>query len=80
MAACRGDPARQWGGRVKPPKFSYVRAGGLAQVLELLEVHGQEAQILAGGQSLMPALNMRLSATQIAHRYQPDRCAQGHRL
>ena len=53
------------GRRVKPPKFSYVRAGGLAQVLELLEEHGQEAQILAGGQSLMPVLNMRLARPKL---------------
>ena len=50
---------------MKPPKFSYVRAGGLPQVLELLEANGQEAQILAGGQSLMPALNMRLSQPKL---------------
>ena len=50
---------------MKPPKFSYVRAGGVAQVLELLEEHGQEAQILAGGQSLMPVLNMRLSQPKL---------------
>jgi carbon-monoxide dehydrogenase medium subunit len=46
---------------VKAPKFSYVRAESVAQVLQLLGEHGDEARILAGGQSLMPALNMRLS-------------------
>jgi carbon-monoxide dehydrogenase medium subunit len=50
---------------VKAPKFSYVRAVSLGQVLELLERYGQDAQILAGGQSLMPALNMRLSAPRL---------------
>jgi carbon-monoxide dehydrogenase medium subunit len=50
---------------VKAPKFSYVRAASLGQVLELLERYGEEAQILAGGQSLMPALNMRLSAPRL---------------
>jgi carbon-monoxide dehydrogenase medium subunit len=52
-------------GDVKAPKFSYVRAADLGQVLELLERHGEDAQILAGGQSLMPALNMRLSAPRL---------------
>src|SRR5262245_58560644 len=52
-------------GGVKAPKFSYVRAVSLEQVLELLERYGEDAQILAGGQSLMPALNMRLSAPQL---------------
>jgi aerobic carbon-monoxide dehydrogenase medium subunit len=52
-------------GGVKPPKFSYVRAVSLGQALELLERYGEDAQILAGGQSLMPALNMRLSAPRL---------------
>ena len=46
---------------MKAPKFSYVRAESLAQVLQLLDEHRDEARILAGGQSLMPTLNMRLS-------------------
>ena len=46
---------------MKAPNFNYVRATSLAQVLQLLARHGDDAQILAGGQSLMPALNMRLS-------------------
>lgn len=49
------------GNGVKAPKFSYVRAASLAQVLQLLDEHRDEARILAGGQSLMPTLNMRLS-------------------
>jgi aerobic carbon-monoxide dehydrogenase medium subunit len=53
------------GERVKAPKFSYVRAGGLAQVLQLLQENGEEAQILAGGQSLLPALNMRLAQPKL---------------
>jgi aerobic carbon-monoxide dehydrogenase medium subunit len=52
-------------GRVKAPKFSYIRATNLGQVLELLERYGEDAQILAGGQSLVPALNMRLSAPRL---------------
>ena len=46
---------------MKAPKFAYVRAQSVAEVLSLLEQHGGEARILAGGQSLMPTLNMRLS-------------------
>ena len=46
---------------MKAPKFSYVRAESVAQVLQLLDEHRDEARILAGGQSLMPTLNMRLS-------------------
>lgn len=46
---------------MKAPKFSYVRAGSIDEVLALLDRHGDEARILAGGQSLIPTLNMRLS-------------------
>lgn len=50
---------------MKAPKFSYVRAESVEQVLRLLEEHGDEARILAGGQSLMPTLNMRLSQPRL---------------
>ncbi len=46
---------------MKTPKFVYVRAESVAQVLNYLSEHGDDASILAGGQSLMPTLNMRLS-------------------
>jgi aerobic carbon-monoxide dehydrogenase medium subunit len=47
---------------MKAPPFAYVRACNLTQVFELLEQHGDAAKLLAGGQSLMPTLNMRLSS------------------
>lgn len=50
---------------MKAPKFSYVRATSVAHALDLLAQHGDEARILAGGQSLMPTLNMRLSAPKL---------------
>ena len=50
---------------MKAPKFQYVRAESVAHALELLDRHGDEARILAGGQSLMPTLNMRLSRPEI---------------
>ncbi len=46
---------------MKAPKFSYVRPESLDAVFALLARHGDDARILAGGQSLMPTLNMRLS-------------------
>ena len=45
---------------MKAPKFSYIRAESMENALELLHKHGDDARILAGGQSLMPTLNMRL--------------------
>lgn len=46
---------------MKPPPFEYVKARSLAEVIELLG-RQPEAKILAGGQSLIASLNMRLSA------------------
>src|SRR5207302_1069407 len=42
--------------------FAYARPGTLAEAFDLLERHGERARILAGGQSLIPSLNMRLSS------------------
>ncbi len=50
---------------MKAPRFSYVRPKSLGSALELLAEHGDEARILAGGQSLMPTLNMRLSEPRL---------------
>lgn len=47
---------------MKAPAFAHVKPSSLPQVFELLEEHGDEARILAGGQSLVAALNMRLLA------------------
>lgn len=46
---------------MKPPLFDYHDPRSLDEALELLRRHGGEAKILAGGQSLMPLLNFRLS-------------------
>jgi aerobic carbon-monoxide dehydrogenase medium subunit len=50
---------------VKPAPFAYVRAASLDQVFDLLARHGDEARVLAGGQSLVPSLNLRLSAPAV---------------
>jgi len=47
---------------MKPPAFDYVRAVDVAQAVSLLAAHGGDATPLAGGQSLIPALNFRLAA------------------
>ena len=46
---------------MKAGAFDYVRAASLSQALTLLAEHGDDAKLLAGGQSLLPALNLRLS-------------------
>jgi carbon-monoxide dehydrogenase medium subunit len=50
---------------VKAPRFSYARPQSLEEALLLLEQHGDDARVLAGGQSLMPTLNMRLSQPKL---------------
>jgi aerobic carbon-monoxide dehydrogenase medium subunit len=50
---------------LKAPSFAYLRPGTLAEALAALAEHGDEARILAGGQSLVPALNMRLSEPRL---------------
>ncbi len=47
---------------MKASAFDYVRPSSLAEAITLLTRHGADAKILAGGQSLLPALNLRLSA------------------
>jgi aerobic carbon-monoxide dehydrogenase medium subunit len=46
---------------MKPAPFTYRRAETLDQALALLAENGDEAKILAGGQSLVPLMNMRLA-------------------
>lgn len=50
---------------MKASAFSYTRASSVADALELLARHGDQAKVLSGGQSLMPALNLRLSAPEL---------------
>ncbi|MEA2403130.1 MAG: aerobic carbon-monoxide dehydrogenase medium subunit, partial [Thermoleophilaceae bacterium] len=46
---------------MKPPRFDYSRPRTLARATELLAASEGEGKLLAGGQSLMPLLNMRLA-------------------
>jgi len=50
---------------MKPPKFDYVRAGDEAEALSVLQAQGGDARIIAGGQSLLPMLNMRLTTPSV---------------
>lgn len=45
---------------MKPARFEYVRPDSLEEAVEALAEGGDEAKVLAGGQSLVPALNMRV--------------------
>ncbi|MGH3132582.1 MAG: FAD binding domain-containing protein [Gaiellaceae bacterium] len=50
---------------MKPPRFRYLRPETLEDALEALAEHRGEAKVLAGGQSLVPALNMRISRPEV---------------
>jgi carbon-monoxide dehydrogenase medium subunit len=45
---------------VKPAPFLYERPDTLEEAASLRAEHGDEAKVLAGGQSLVPMLNFRL--------------------
>lgn len=45
---------------MKPPAFEYLRPGSVDEALSQLASRGEEAKVLAGGQSLVPMLNFRL--------------------
>jgi aerobic carbon-monoxide dehydrogenase medium subunit len=45
---------------MKASAFSYARATSIGNALDLLVAHGDGAKLLSGGQSLMPAMNLRL--------------------
>ncbi len=46
---------------MKPAPFKYIAAESLASALALKAEHGDDARFLAGGQSLIPAMNFRLA-------------------
>lgn len=46
---------------MKPARFEYFDPATLEEALALLQQYGDEAKLLAGGQSLVPMLNMRLA-------------------
>jgi carbon-monoxide dehydrogenase medium subunit len=46
---------------MKPPPFGYHSAGSVDEAVALLTELGDEAKLLAGGQSLVPLLNLRLA-------------------
>ena len=50
---------------MKASAFSYARATSIGNALELLATHGDNAKVLSGGQSLMPAMNLRLLAPEL---------------
>jgi 2-furoyl-CoA dehydrogenase FAD binding subunit len=50
---------------MKPAAFDYVRAESIEEALEVLHEEGADARILAGGQTLVPMLNMRMARPSV---------------
>ena len=50
---------------MKPPPFDYVQPNTIDEVLSILNNYGDDAQIIAGGQSIVSMLNMRLIKPKI---------------
>ena len=50
---------------MKPAPFSFVAPESLDELVQALAEHGDDAQILAGGQSLVPLMNLRLARPEV---------------
>ncbi len=50
---------------MRPCPFEYRRAESVDHALDLLAQHGEEARLLAGGQSLVPMMNLRLARPEV---------------
>jgi carbon-monoxide dehydrogenase medium subunit len=50
---------------VIPAQFEYIAASSVAQALDLLAEHGDDAKVLAGGHSLLPMMKLRLAAPEV---------------
>lgn len=50
---------------MKPAPFEYAAPKNIGEVIEILSERGDEAKVLAGGQSLGPLLNMRLATPKL---------------
>src|SRR5580765_1207901 len=60
-AADHRRPARSRGEAMKPPQFEYHAPTDVGEAVQLLSALGENGRLLAGGQSLMPMLNLRLA-------------------
>ena len=50
---------------MKPARFSFVRPQSRQEILDALAEHGSDASVIAGGQTLVPMLNMRLAKPKV---------------
>ncbi len=50
---------------MKAPAFDYIRAATVAEACAALAAEGPDARLIAGGQSLLPAMNLRLASPRM---------------
>jgi carbon-monoxide dehydrogenase medium subunit len=50
---------------LKPARFRYCRPETIEEAIDVLREHGEEGRVLAGGQSLIPLMNMRLARPSV---------------
>jgi carbon-monoxide dehydrogenase medium subunit len=50
---------------MKPPPFEYYRATTVEEAISLLSQYGSDAKVLAGGQSLLPMIKLRLARPRV---------------
>jgi len=48
-----------------PSKFDYIRPSSLGEAVHILGNAGDEAKVIAGGQSLLPLLRLRLANPEV---------------
>ena len=60
-----GTNSTEGAGAVIPAKFDYLAPTSVEDALSALAEHGDDAKIMAGGQSLLPVLRMRLNAPEV---------------
>ena len=63
-----------------PAEFDYARAATIDEAVALLEQHGEEARLIAGGHSLLPMMKLRLAKPRRAHRHQRPHRPRPHQL
>ena len=51
---------------MKPPPFDYATPRSVDEVVEILGAATDDSTLLAGGQSLMPLLNMRMAQPRVS--------------
>jgi carbon-monoxide dehydrogenase medium subunit len=57
---------RKWGTAMQvPAPFDYARATTVDEAIALLERHGPEARLIAGGHSLIPMMKLRLARPEV---------------